>query len=160
MTYSRFRIVGIDIPPASKIQGCRVCVITPEFGRPEGRTADPSASLGMTILFGDAKHSFQDEMSSRPERTRISCHAALDKAACAPFCKGKAHEVHQRHRGPQEIRGSEVEGPAVRLSPKQLPALHLHLRQGEPFRAERTGVAQGPAISFLAQLNVKKWESG
>jgi hypothetical protein len=24
-------------------------------------------------------------LSSRPERTRISCHAALDKAACAPF---------------------------------------------------------------------------
>ncbi len=26
-------------------------------------------------------------LSSRPERTRISCHAALDKAACAPFRK-------------------------------------------------------------------------
>ena len=26
-------------------------------------------------------------LSSRPERTRISCHAALDKAACAPFFK-------------------------------------------------------------------------
>jgi hypothetical protein len=24
-------------------------------------------------------------LSSRPERTRISCHAALDKAAGAPF---------------------------------------------------------------------------
>ena len=24
-------------------------------------------------------------LSSRPERTRISCHAALDRAACAPF---------------------------------------------------------------------------
>jgi hypothetical protein len=31
----------------------------------------------------------------------------------APFCKGKAHEVHRRHQAPQEIRGSEVEGPAV-----------------------------------------------
>jgi hypothetical protein len=41
----------------------------------------------MTILFGNAKYSFQDELSSRPERTRISCHAALDKAACAPFRK-------------------------------------------------------------------------
>jgi len=27
------------------------------------------------------------ELSSRPERTRISCHAALDDAACAPFRK-------------------------------------------------------------------------
>ena len=26
-------------------------------------------------------------LSSRPERTRISCHAALDAAACAPFRK-------------------------------------------------------------------------
>jgi hypothetical protein len=26
-------------------------------------------------------------LSSRPERTRISCQAALDKAACAPFRK-------------------------------------------------------------------------
>jgi hypothetical protein len=52
-------------------------------------------------------------LSSRPERTRISCHAALDKAACAPFCKGKAHELHQRHQVQQEIRGSGVEGSAV-----------------------------------------------
>jgi hypothetical protein len=29
----------------------------------------------------------KNELSSRPERTRISCHAALDKAACAPFLK-------------------------------------------------------------------------
>jgi hypothetical protein len=43
----------------------------------------------MTILLGNVEYSFQDELSSRPERTRISCHAALDKAACAPFCKGK-----------------------------------------------------------------------
>jgi hypothetical protein len=26
-------------------------------------------------------------LSSRPERTRISCHAALDKTACALFRK-------------------------------------------------------------------------
>jgi hypothetical protein len=26
-------------------------------------------------------------LSSRPKRTRISCHAALDKATCAPFRK-------------------------------------------------------------------------
>ena len=38
---------------------------TPEFGKAEGRIADPSASLGMTILFGNGKYSFQDELSSR-----------------------------------------------------------------------------------------------
>jgi hypothetical protein len=26
---------------------------------------------------------FQTELSSRPERTRISCHAVLDEAVCA-----------------------------------------------------------------------------
>jgi hypothetical protein len=50
--------------------------------------------------------------------TRISCHASLDKAVCAPFCKGKAHEMRQGHQLPQEIRGSEAEGSAVpRTSP-------------------------------------------
>jgi hypothetical protein len=29
----------------------------------------------------------QHELSSRPERTRISCHAALDMSACAAFVK-------------------------------------------------------------------------
>jgi hypothetical protein len=56
---------------------------------------------------------FPNELSSRPERTRISCRAAMDMDVCAPFCKGKAHEVHQRHQVPQEIRGSVVEGSAV-----------------------------------------------
>jgi hypothetical protein len=55
-------------------------------------------------------------LSSRPKRTRISCNAALDATACAPFCKGKAHELHQRHQAPQEIRGSGAEGSAVRPS--------------------------------------------
>jgi hypothetical protein len=32
-------------------------------------------------------YSFQDELSSRPEVTRISCHAAQDKAASALFRK-------------------------------------------------------------------------
>jgi hypothetical protein len=45
--------------------------------------------------------------------TRISCHVALDKIACAPFSQGKAHEVRPRHQVPQEIRGSEAEGSAV-----------------------------------------------
>jgi len=29
----------------------------------------------------------ETKLSSRPERTRISCHAALDTAVCAPFRK-------------------------------------------------------------------------
>jgi hypothetical protein len=40
----------------------------PEFGKAEGRTADPPlryAPVGMTILFGNARYGFQDELSSR-----------------------------------------------------------------------------------------------
>jgi hypothetical protein len=31
--------------------------------------------------------SIRTEVSSRPKRTRISCHAALDMTTCAPFRK-------------------------------------------------------------------------
>jgi hypothetical protein len=47
------------------------------------------------------------EVSSRPERTRISCHAALDKAAYAPFRKegrmkfGRATEFNRKSGGAQ-----------------------------------------------------------
>src|SRR5580698_924461 len=46
---------------------------TPEFGKAEGRTADPSASLGMTILFGNAKYRIQDELSSRAKPRDLRC---------------------------------------------------------------------------------------
>ena len=55
----------------------------------------------MTVLFGNAKYRFQDELSSRPERTRISCHAALDTAACASFRKEgrmKCNNATKSHR--------------------------------------------------------------
>jgi hypothetical protein len=53
------------------------------------------APVEMTILFEDGNPRFQEKdeifaatkLSSRPERTRISCHAALDTAACAAFVK-------------------------------------------------------------------------
>jgi hypothetical protein len=37
------------------------------------------------------------------EIPRISCHATLDKTACAPFSQGKAHEVHGTNEASQEI---------------------------------------------------------
>jgi hypothetical protein len=46
----------------------------------------PAASRGRNeqrLSMGNV--SVTNELSSRPERTRISCHAALDKATCAPF---------------------------------------------------------------------------
>jgi len=55
------------------------------------------APVEMTILLldrvcvskqaGNVTVHYITEMSSRPERTRISCHAALDIAACAAFVK-------------------------------------------------------------------------
>ena len=63
------------------------------------------APVGMTNLFGNAKYSFQVELSSRPERTRISCHAALDRAACAPFREegrmkyANANKFHRKSGG-------------------------------------------------------------
>ncbi len=50
--------------------------------------------------------------------TRISCHVALDSAACAPFImerRMKAANAIKLHR---KFRGSEVEGSAVSFSDK------------------------------------------
>ena len=53
------------------------------------------APVEMTILFEDRSRRFQEkyeisaatELSSRPERTRISCHAVPETTACAAFIK-------------------------------------------------------------------------
>jgi hypothetical protein len=50
----------------------------------------PSAAEGSAVPrthHGNAEFYRQTELSSRPERTRISCHAALDMATCAAFIK-------------------------------------------------------------------------
>jgi hypothetical protein len=39
------------------------------------------------------KNILATELSSRPERTRISCHAAMDMAACAAFVKESRMEI-------------------------------------------------------------------
>jgi hypothetical protein len=41
----------------------------------------------MTIHLGDETSRSQTDLSSRPERTQISRHAALEKSACVPFRK-------------------------------------------------------------------------
>jgi hypothetical protein len=55
-------------------------------------------------------------LSSRPERTRISCYAALRRDHGCGFPQRKAHALDQRDRIRQENRGSGVEGPAVASS--------------------------------------------
>ena len=73
--------------------------------------------MGLRPTQGDEKRL---PLSSRPKRTRISCHASLTSGTVCGFHQGKPHEVRRRHQLPQEIRGSEVEGPAVRPGPTQL----------------------------------------
>jgi hypothetical protein len=52
-------------------------------------------------------------LSSRPKRTRISCCAAADRAACAAFRRESRMKLAEPTKIQQEIRGSAVEGPAV-----------------------------------------------
>jgi hypothetical protein len=92
-------------------------------------------------------------LSSRPERTRISCHAALDMAACAPFCKGKAQEMHQRHQVLQEIRGSVVEGSAVRPSDSPNSAALTQIIKPTLFRASEAL----PRYKADQQLREQAW---
>jgi hypothetical protein len=50
----------------------------------------PSEAEGSAVprtLPGKVEYYAQTELSSRPERTRISCRAALDRLTCAPFFK-------------------------------------------------------------------------
>jgi hypothetical protein len=70
----------------------------------------------MTVLFGNAKYSFQEELSSRPERTRISCYAALDMAACAPFRKEGRMKCINATKINRKSGDSGAEGSAVRPS--------------------------------------------
>ncbi len=53
-------------------------------------------------------------LSSRPERTRISYFALLATTTCAAL-RREPHADHQSHGSTQEIRGSELDGPAVSL---------------------------------------------
>ncbi len=63
------------------------------------------------------------KLSSRPERTRISCPATIGEASECAFPQRKAHEERRSHEVQQEIRGSAVEGPAVCVPP--YPAEYL-----------------------------------
>jgi len=50
----------------------------------------PSEAEGSAVSrtsAGNAEYYTQTKLSSRPERTRISCHATLGTAACAAFFK-------------------------------------------------------------------------
>jgi hypothetical protein len=53
-----------------------------------------TADLSSPLRSGrDDKSIAQTNLSSRPERTRISCHAVLDIATCAAFVKESRMEI-------------------------------------------------------------------
>jgi hypothetical protein len=73
----------------------------------------------------------EKEVSSRPERTRISCHAALDNAAPAPFRK------EGRINCDNATRSNRKSGVAKRRDLLcALPSLIPGQKKG-PFLAER-----------------------
>src|ERR1700691_4241526 len=88
------------------------------------------------------------KLPPRPERTRISCYAALTSARVCGFQQGKPHEPRQRLQPRQEIRGSAVEGPSVSLSGSANVALYpLSCRLS--FRPMRISLASSTVV-FLA----------
>ncbi len=52
-------------------------------------------------------------MSSRPERTRISYFATIHNGHVCGSLQRETHELYRSNQSRQEIRGSAVEGPAV-----------------------------------------------
>jgi len=65
-------------------------------------------------------------LSSRPKRTRISCYAAPDKAACAPFFKERRIKFanatnFNRKSGAAQRRDLCVDAPSWRCFSTELP---------------------------------------
>jgi hypothetical protein len=70
----------VVLPKENHMQLTEAATLDRKSGEAEG-PAVPRTSPG------NAEYYTQTKLSSRPERTRISCHSALDTAACAPFVK-------------------------------------------------------------------------
>jgi hypothetical protein len=69
-------------------------------------------------------------VSSRPERTRISCCAALGKAAYAPFCKERRMKYIKATRFHRKSGGAKWRtccSSFELLTLAESPALHLFL---------------------------------
>jgi hypothetical protein len=73
-------------------------------------------------------------LSSRPERTRISCHAALDKAAYAPFRKeGRMNcdnaTKSNRKSGVAQWRDLQFNGPVLEMFVADAGGLRFQMMQ-------------------------------
>jgi hypothetical protein len=86
-------------------------------------------------------------LSSRPKRTRISCHAALDKAAYAPFRKEgrmKCDNATKSNRksGVAQWRDLQFRGPVLEMFSRdssQQPSLKV----GKHSCSEQSGIGPG-----------------
>jgi hypothetical protein len=74
------------------VYGLKRCVRSGGRGKKQQVPPLRCAPVGMTILFRCQNLDLTINLSSRPKRTRISCHAALEDAACAPFRREKRME--------------------------------------------------------------------
>jgi hypothetical protein len=75
--------------------------------------------MGLRAIQGDEKHFLSSNRPlwkhrlplCHPERTRISCHAALDRATCAPFSKERRMKLAKAtkfNRKSEAAEGSAV----------------------------------------------------
>jgi len=97
---------------------------TSSWPKPQVSTGNLGGAEGSAVPLtfpGNVESRPTTDLSSRPERTRISCHAPLDKAACAPFFKERRMMFANATQHLQEIRGSVVERPAVSTPVRRVP---------------------------------------
>jgi len=97
---------------------------TSSWPKPQVSTGNLGGAEGSAVprtFPGNVESRPATDLSSRPERTRISCHAPLDKAACAPFFKERRMMFANATQHLQEIRGSVVERPAVSTPVRRVP---------------------------------------
>jgi hypothetical protein len=88
-------------------------------------------------------------LSSRPERTRISCHAALDKAAYAPFRK------EGRMKCTNATKSNRKSGVA-KWRDLRFSGLFLEMFFRPPNHADPEGRPPRTALKFY----VRTWKAG
>jgi hypothetical protein len=111
-----FVIPSVHGFPASPLSPATTYVVLPkenhmqltEAATPDRKSGEGEGSAVPRTSPGSAKYYTQTILSSRPERTRISCHAAMETNRCAAFSEESRMNFRQRHQSQQEIRGSGV----------------------------------------------------
>jgi hypothetical protein len=94
----------VGVPHISRSEmweGCQIYGTSTEVPGADGTNTSHGIVPAKQLLFVISLKAPLSPLSSRPKRTRISCHAALDMAACAPFRKEgrmKCINANKSHR--------------------------------------------------------------